>query len=65
MAYLKRKNITVARHKFILEIYPTRKGCNGPEGPFFEIFAHDYKGCLYAFSNKHQINKLVKKKFVE
>ena len=36
MANLKRKNITVARHKFTLEIYPARNGCHGKEGPYFE-----------------------------
>tara|TARA_A100001201_G_scaffold378_1_gene1004 strand:+ start:4764 stop:4961 length:198 start_codon:yes stop_codon:yes gene_type:complete len=65
MANLKRKNITVARHKFTLEIYPARNGCHGKEGPYFEIFPHNYNACLYAFSNKQKINNLIKKKYME
>ena len=43
-----KKEITVAKNKFTLEIYPPREGCNGVEGPYYEIFAHDYNenmGC--------------------
>ena len=38
-----------------------REGCNGKEGPYFEIFPLNYDASLYAFSNKDKINKLIKK----
>ena len=57
-----KKIITVAKNKFTLEIYPAREGCHGREGPYYEIFGHNYKACLYAFSNKDKINKLIKQK---
>ena len=56
------KEIKISKHKFQLEIYPVREGCNGKEGPYFEIFPHDYDAALYAFSNKERLNKLIKKK---
>ena len=56
------KEIVVGKHKFNLEVYPIREGCNGKEGPYFEIFPHDYNAALYAFSNKERLNKLIKKK---
>ena len=56
------KQIVVNKHKFDLEVYPVREGCNGKEGPYFEIFPHDYNAALYAFSNKERLNKLIKKK---
>ena len=64
MANLKRKNITVARHKFTLEIYPARNGCHGKEGPYFEIFPHNYNACLYAFSNKKDLNKHIEDNYI-
>ena len=60
-----KKEITVAKNKFTLEIYPPREGCNGVEGPYFEIFAHDYNASLYAFSNKDKINKIIKEKYIQ
>jgi len=57
-----KKIITVAKNKFTLEIYPAREGCHGREGPYYEIFGHNYNACLYAFSNKDKINKLIKQK---
>jgi len=59
-----KKIITVAKNKFTLEIYPVREGCHGKEGPYFEIFAHDYNASLYAFSNKEKINKIIKEKYI-
>ena len=48
-----KKTITIAKHKFCLEIYPEREGCHFKEGPYFEIFPHGYEACLYAFSNSN------------
>ena len=31
------------------------------EGPYFEIFPHDYNAALYAFSHKEKLNKYNKK----
>jgi len=59
-----KKEITVEKNKFTLEIYPSREGCKGVEGPYFEIFGHNYKSCLYAFSNKDKINKIIKQKYL-
>ena len=59
-----KKSFTVAKHKFTLEIYPEREGCHYKEGPYFEIFGDGYDACLYAFSNKEKINKLVKEKYL-
>ena len=58
------KEIVVGKHKFNLEVYPMREGCNGKEGPYFEIFPHDYNAALYAFSNKEKLNKIIKEKYV-
>ena len=55
------KQITINKHKFQLEVYPLREGCNGKEGPYFEIFPLNYNAALYAFSNKEKINQLIKK----
>ena len=60
-----KKEITVAKNKFTLEIYPPREGCNGVEGPYYEIFSHDYNASLYAFSNKDKINKIIKEKYLQ
>jgi len=59
-----KKTITIAKHKFCLEIYPERDGCHYKEGPYFEIFGHGYEACLYAFSNKNKINKIIQKKYL-
>ena len=55
------KQITISKYKFQLEVYPMREGCNGKEGPYFEIFPLNYNAALYAFSNKEKINQLIKK----
>ena len=60
----KRKQITINKHKFLLEIYPAREGCNGKEGPYWEIFPHSYKASLYAFSNKDKLNKKIEAEYL-
>jgi hypothetical protein len=64
MANTKTKVITINKNKFTLEVYPAREGSTGKEGPYWEIFAHDYNGCLYAFSNKEKLNEHIRKKFI-
>tara|TARA_R100000742_G_C4265622_1_gene83656 strand:+ start:856 stop:1044 length:189 start_codon:yes stop_codon:yes gene_type:complete len=50
------KEITVNKHKFKIEIYPSLVS--------WEIFPHDYNAALYAFSNKEKLNKIIKEKYV-
>tara|TARA_Y100000385_G_C12698138_1_gene469363 strand:+ start:191 stop:385 length:195 start_codon:yes stop_codon:yes gene_type:complete len=59
-----KKQIKVSKHKFCLEIYPARKGCNGKEGPFWEIFPENNNAALYAFSNKESLNKKIETKYL-
>ena len=59
-----KKTITVSKNKFNLEIYPAREGGAGTEGPYWEIFPHDYHAALYAFSNKDKLNKLIEDRFM-
>ena len=59
-----RKQITINKHKFCLEIYPAREGCKGTEGPFWEIFPHGRKASLYAFSNKDKLNKKIEAEYL-
>jgi len=59
------KQISVDKVKFTLEIYPVREGCNGTEGPFWEIFPEDYHAALFAFSNKQKLDKLIEQKFID
>ena len=54
-----KKDITVAKHKFRLEIYPQ---LNGVEDITFEIYPEDHNAALYAFSNKHELNNVIKEK---
>ena len=61
---IKRKQITINKYKFCLEIYPAREGSVGKEGPFWEIFPHGRKASLYAFSNKDKLNKKVETKYL-
>ena len=66
MARTIRKQLSVDKVKFTLEIYPAREGCNSRiEGPYWEIFPEDYHAALYAFSNKDKLNKLIKEKYVD
>jgi hypothetical protein len=64
MAKAIKKEIKISKHKFYLEIYPEREGCNGKEGPFYEIFPEDYHAALYAFSNKEELNKKIQEKYL-
>jgi hypothetical protein len=59
-----KKTITVSKNKFNLEIYPAREGGYRTEGPYWEIFPHDYHAALYAFSNKDKLNKLIENRFI-
>ena len=58
------KEIKIKKHKYQLEIYPPREGCNGTEGPYYEIFPLDYEASLYAFSNKDSLNKFIETNYV-
>ena len=51
-----KKNIKIGKHEFILEIYPSIVS--------WEIFPKNYNACLYAFSNKEKIDKLVEDKYI-
>ena len=53
-----KKIITVAKNKFYLEIY------TGFEELAWEIFPDNYNAALYAFSNKHRLNKVIEKKYL-
>ena len=61
MTNIIRKDITISRHKFVLEIYIALEGHNDIS---WEIFPEDYKACLYAFSNKKSIENIVTKKYL-
>jgi hypothetical protein len=56
-----RKDITVAKHNFRLEIYPQLEGCDDVT---FEIYPADYHAALYAFSNKEKLNRLIREKHI-
>ena len=56
-----KKDITVAKHKFRIEIYPQLTGI---EDVAFEIYPEDYNAALYAFSNKEKLNSLIKEKHI-
>ena len=51
-----KKDIKIGKHEFRLEIYPSIV-C-------WEIFPKNYQACLYAFSNKEKIDKIVESKYV-
>mgnify|MGYP005996093487 CR=1 FL=1 len=55
------KNIVIAKHKFKLEIY---LALEGHEDISWEIFPENYDACLYAFSNKKRIEKIIQKKYL-
>ena len=55
------RNIKVKKFKFILEIYPNLEG---QQDITWEIFPYDYNSALYAFSNKKELNKIIKKKHI-
>ena len=50
------KDIKIGKHEFRLEIYPSIVS--------WEIFPKNYNACLYAFSNKEKIDKLVEDKYI-
>jgi len=61
MANVIKREITVAKHNFRLEIYPQLEGTDEIS---FEIFPHGYEASLYAFSNKKMLNQIVKDKHI-
>lgn len=61
MTNIIRKDITISKHKFVLEIYIALEGHNDIS---WEIFPEDYKACMYAFSNKKSIENIITKKYL-
>ena len=61
MSNVIKRDITVAKHKFRIEIYPHLEGSDGIA---FEIYPNDYNATLYAFSNKEKLNRLIKEKHI-
>ena len=55
------KTITVAKHKFRLEVYLSLDGHNDI---CWEIFPHNHDTALYAFSNKNKLTKLIESKHI-
>jgi hypothetical protein len=55
------RDIVVAKHKFKLEIY---LALEGHDDISWEIFPHGYDACLYAFSNKKRLEKIIKQKHI-
>ena len=55
------KTITVAKHKFRLEVYLSLDGHNDI---CWEIFPHSHDAALYAFSNKNKLTKLIESKHI-
>lgn len=55
------KDIKVAKHKFLLEIY---LALEGHKDICWEIFPQNYSGALYAFSNKKRLEKLIERKYL-
>ena len=53
------KDIKIAKHKFLLEIY---LALEGHKDICWEIFPQNYSGALYAFENKQKIENIVEKK---
>ena len=56
-----KRDITVAKHNFRLEIYPQLEGS---EEISWEIYPEDYNAALYAFSNKDKLNEVIKEKHI-
>tara|TARA_R100001163_G_C4943578_1_gene114321 strand:+ start:48 stop:302 length:255 start_codon:yes stop_codon:yes gene_type:complete len=61
MANYIKKDIKIAKHYFILRIYPALEGI---EGICWEIFPSNYSASLYAFSNKQRIKNIIEKKYL-
>tara|TARA_R100000388_G_C7129270_1_gene104658 strand:+ start:360 stop:566 length:207 start_codon:yes stop_codon:yes gene_type:complete len=55
------KIITVAKHKFRLEVYLS---LDGHKDICWEIFPHSHDAALYAFSNKNKLTKLIESKHI-
>ena len=55
------KTITVAKHKFRLEVYLS---LDGHKDICWEIFSHSHDAALYAFSNKNKLTKLIESKHI-
>jgi len=55
------KEITVAKHKFRLEIYLSLEGHNDV---CWEVYPYNYNASLYAFSNKKRLTKIVETKHI-
>jgi len=62
-----KRNLKVDGVEFELQIYLRleTKGHTNGQYPAFEIFPKDYHAALYAFSNKDELNKLIKEKYIE
>ena len=61
MTNIIRKDLTISKHKFILEIYIALEGTSDIT---WEIFPKDHSAALYAFSNKNKLEKLIEKKYI-
>ena len=55
------KDIVVNKHKFRLEIY---FALEGHKDIVWEIFPQGHKACLYAFSNKNKLSKIIENKYI-
>lgn len=53
------KDIKIAKHKFLLEIY---LALEGHRDICWEIFPQDHQSALYAFENKQKIEKIIERK---
>ena len=51
-----KKEIKISKHKFILEIYLSLEG---HRDLCWEVFPYNHQASLYAFENKHKIEKIV------
>ena len=62
-----KRNLKVDGVEFELQIYLRleTKGHSNGQSFAFEIFPKDYHAALYAFSNKHELNKLIEEKYIE
>ena len=56
--YVKKK-IKINKHKFLLEIY---LALEGHKDLCWEIFPYNHQTSLYAFENKHKIEKIIEGK---
>mgnify|MGYP001240053102 CR=1 FL=1 len=61
MANYIEKDIKIAKHYFILKIYPALEGT---EDICWEIFPSNYSASLYAFSNKQRIKNIIEKRYI-